>query len=107
MTFGGMNIGEIQRQARELKAKLERIEEDLRERVVEGTAGGGMVRVRANGLQEIVDVKVDPQVVVPGEKGMLEDLVMAASNEALRKARKLRETELAKATGGLPLPGLF
>lgn len=102
--FGGLDFSALQRQAKEMKGKLDRIEADLAERVVEATAGGGMVKARANGVPEIVDVKIDPQVLAQNDKAMLEDLVIAAANEALKKARKMRETEMAKAMGGMGLP---
>lgn len=107
MGGGGIDFSKIAQQAREMKAKLETIDEELAERVVEGTSGGGMVKVRANGAQEIVDVKIEPQVINPADKGMLEDLVIAGVNEALKKSKKLREDEMKKVTGGLPLPGMF
>jgi len=73
---------------------------------VEATAGGGMVTVEANGKQEIVSIKIDPEVVNRDEVQMLEDLMLAACNEALRKSRELVQQELGKLTGGLKIPGL-
>jgi len=73
---------------------------------VQATAGGGMVTVEANGKQEIVSLKIDPEVINKDDAQMLEDLVLAASNEALRKARELVQQELGKLTGGLKIPGL-
>ncbi len=103
---GGMNLGKFGKQFEEMQKKLARLEEDLKERVVEATSGGGMVRVRVNGTEEVVDIKIEPDVVNPDDKGMLEDLVLAAVNEGVKKAKKLRETELAKITG-MSLPGLM
>jgi DNA-binding YbaB/EbfC family protein len=73
---------------------------------VEATAGGGMVTVEAHGKQEIVSVKIDPEVINKDDAQMLEDLVLAAANEALRKSRELVQQELGKLTGGLKIPGL-
>jgi DNA-binding YbaB/EbfC family protein len=74
--------------------------------VVEAAAGGGMVKVEVNGGEEIVDIKIEKDVINPDDKGMLEDLVLAAVNEGIKKAKKLRETELAKITG-MVMPGLM
>jgi DNA-binding YbaB/EbfC family protein len=82
------------------------VEQELKERVVEAASGGGMVKVKVNGAEEVVDVKIEPEVVNPEEKGMLEDLILAAVNEGVKKARKLRETEIAKVTG-FSLPGMM
>ena len=79
---------------------------DLKERIVEAAAGGGMVKVKVNGGEEIVDIKIEKDVINPDDKGMLEDLVLAAANEGIKKAKKLRETELAKITG-MMMPGLI
>lgn len=106
MMPGGMNLGKFGRQFEEMQKKLARLEEDLRERVVEAAAGGGAVRIRVNGVQEIVDVKIEPEVLNPEEKGMLEDLILTAVNDGLKKSRKLRESETARATGFSLPPGL-
>ncbi len=90
----------------EMQKKLAKLETDLKERVVESTAGGGMVKVRVNGQEEIVDVKIDASVINPDDKQLLEDMILAASNEGVKKAKKLREQEIAKITG-LNMPGLF
>ncbi len=103
---GGMNFGKFGKQFEEMQKKLTRLDQDLRERVVEATAGGGMVKVRVNGAEEVVDIKIEPEVVNPDDKGMLEDLVLAAVNEGMKKAKKMRETETARITG-LALPPGF
>ncbi len=103
MIPGAMNFGKFGRQFEEIQKKLARLEADLRERVVEATAGGGMVKVKVTGAEEVVDIKVEPEVVNPNDKGMLEDLLLAAVNEGMRKAKKMRETEIARVTG-IPLP---
>ena len=104
--FGGMNMGKMAKQVEEMQKKMSRLQEDLKERIVEATSGGGMVTVKVNGAGELVDVKVEPDVLDPDEKGMLEDLIIAAVNEGIKKATKLRETEMQKITG-MALPGLM
>jgi len=97
--------GKYGKQFEDMQKKLQRLEEDLKERVVEGTSGGGMVKVKVNGLEELVDLKIEKDVVNPDDKAMLEDLVLAAVNEGVKKAKKLRESELAKITG-MMMPGV-
>jgi DNA-binding YbaB/EbfC family protein len=82
------------------------MQEEVGKRKVDATAGGGMVTVEANGKQELTAVKIDPEVVNKEEVQMLEDLVLAAANEALRKSRELVQQELGKLTGGMKIPGL-
>jgi len=82
------------------------MQEEVGKKKVDATAGGGMVTVEANGKQELTAVKIDPEVVNKEDVQMLEDLVLAAANEALRKSRELVQQELGKLTGGLKIPGL-
>ena len=96
----------MNKQFQDMQKRLAKVEEDLKERIVEASAGGGMVSVKVNGIEEVVAVKIEEQVLASGDRGMVEDLVMAAMNEGIRKAKKLRETEMAKATG-VNMPGLF
>ena len=103
MFTGGSGMG---KQLQDMQKKLGKLEIDLKERIVEATAGGGMVKVLANGAEEIVDIKIDEAVIDPEEKSLLEDMVLAATSEAIKKAKKLREAELAKITG-MAMPGLF
>lgn len=98
--------GGMAKQLQDMQKKLGKLETDLKERVVEATAGGGMVKVRVNGAEEIVDVKIDPAVINPDDKALLEDMILAAVTEGVKKAKKLREQEIAKITG-LAMPGLF
>ncbi len=98
--------GGMGKQLQDMQKKLGKLETDLKERVVEATAGGGMVKIRVNGAEEIVDVKIDPAVINPDDKGLLEDMILAAVTEGVKKAKKLREQEIAKITG-LAMPGLF
>jgi len=105
MLKGG--IGNLMKQARQMQDKMARLQEEMAGRTVEASAGGGMVRVVANGAGEVVSVKIDPQAVDPDDVEMLEDLVRAACNEASRKGRDMMSEQMKKLTGGLPIPGLF
>ncbi|NOY65115.1 MAG: YbaB/EbfC family nucleoid-associated protein [Nitrospirae bacterium] len=99
-------LSDIMRQAQKLQQEMARVQEEVKSRTVEATAGGGMVTVVANGAGEIVSVKIEKDVVNPDDVEMLEDLIVAASNEALRRAQEMMQAEMAKLTGGLQLPGL-
>ena len=101
---GGM--GKYGKSFQDMQSKLQKLDAELKERVVEAAAGGGMVKVKVNGAEEIVDIKIEKDVINPDDKGMLEDLVLAAANEGIKKAKKLREAELAKITG-MVMPGLM
>ncbi|OLC12953.1 MAG: YbaB/EbfC family nucleoid-associated protein [Candidatus Rokubacteria bacterium 13_1_40CM_4_69_39] len=94
------------KEAQRLQQQMAAMQEEIAKKRVEATAGGGMVTVEANGKQEIVAIKIDPEVVNRDDVQMLEDLVLAACNEALRKSRELVQQELGKLTGGLKIPGL-
>ncbi|HHT9134697.1 MAG TPA: YbaB/EbfC family nucleoid-associated protein [Candidatus Avalokitesvara rifleensis] len=97
---------EAQKQAQVMQKKMEEMQRELKERVVEGSSGGGMVTAKMNGRQELLSVKIDPEVVDPKDVEMLEDLVAAAVNQASKKSQELYEQEMAKLTGGLNIPGL-
>ena len=99
-------FGNIMKEAQKLQAQMAAMQEEIAKREVEATAGGGMVTVKANGKQELLSIKIDPEVINKDDSQMLEDLVLAACNEALRKSRELMQQELGKLTGGLKIPGL-
>jgi DNA-binding YbaB/EbfC family protein len=99
-------FGNMMKQAQKLQEQMMALQEEVGKKKVEATAGGGMVTVEANGKQEIVSIKIDPEVVSKDDVQMLEDLVLAACNEALRKSRELVTQEMGKLTGGLKIPGL-
>ena len=99
-------FGNMMKEAQKLQEKMLAMQEEIAKRKVEATAGGGMVTVEANGKQELLSVKIDPEVINKDDAQMLEDLVLAACNEALRKSRELVQQELGKLTGGLKIPGL-
>src|SRR4030095_14138379 len=99
-------FGNIMKEAQKLQAQMAAMQEEVAKKKVEATAGGGMVTVEANGKQELTAIKIDPEVVSKDDVQMLEDLVLAACNEALRKSRELVQQELGKLTGGLKIPCL-
>jgi len=101
------NMKEMMRQAQLLQNKLNKLQEELKHRNVEVTVGGGMVKAVANGKPEIVSITIEKEVVDPEDVEMLQDLVVAAVNEALERARQMMEEEMSKLTGGLKLPGFF
>ncbi|MBI2207197.1 MAG: YbaB/EbfC family nucleoid-associated protein [Candidatus Rokubacteria bacterium] len=94
------------KEAQKLQQQMAAMQEEVGKREVEATAGGGMVTVKANGKQELLSIKLDPEVIDKDDAQMLEDLVLAACNEALRKSRELVQQELGKLTGGMKIPGL-
>ncbi|MBI5183519.1 MAG: YbaB/EbfC family nucleoid-associated protein [Nitrospinae bacterium] len=99
-------MGNIMKQAQKMQEKMLKIQEEMANRTVEASSGGGMIIVVANGRQEILSVKIEPEVVNSNEVDMLEDLVTAAVNEALRKSREMVAEEMTKLTGGIDIPGL-
>jgi hypothetical protein len=107
MGKGDFDVQGLMKRAQDMQKQMAKLQEDLKERVVEGNAGGGMVVAHANGAQQVVGVKIDAKAVDPDDLSMLEDLVIAAVNQALEKAAKMRETEMQKVTGPVNIPGLF
>lgn len=101
------NMGNMMKQAQKLQSKMLRIQEELAEKTVESTAGGGMISVVANGRQQILSIKIDKEVVDPDDVEMLQDLILAAVNDALNKAQEMVAGEMSKLTGGFNLPGLL
>ena len=100
-------LGDIMKQAQRLKAEMDRLQAEAATKMVEGSAGGGMVTVVANGKGDLLSVKIDPEVARGEDLEMLQDLIVAAANDALRRARELLAQEVSRLTGGLNLPGLF
>jgi DNA-binding YbaB/EbfC family protein len=104
------NMGNLMKQAQQFQARMAKLQEELGDRKVEASAGGGMVTVVANGRQEILSIRIEPEVVDPDDIEMLQDLIMAAVNDALSKAKNMVSEEMGKITQGLNLPnipGLF
>lgn len=107
--FPGMggNMNNMIKQAQKMQREMAKLQEELEQREVEASAGGGAVTVVASGKKEIKEIKIDPEVVDQDDVEMLQDLVLAAVNEAIRKAEEMVASEMGKLTGGLKLPGLF
>ncbi|UCG64109.1 MAG: YbaB/EbfC family nucleoid-associated protein [Deltaproteobacteria bacterium] len=101
------DMGNLLKKAQELQEKMAKLQEELGEKTVEASAGGGMVTVVANGKQEIVSIKIDSEVVDPDDVEMLEDLVLAAVNDALHQAKQMVSEEMTQLTGGVKIPGII
>ena len=101
------NMQQMMKQVKKMQEEMQKTQEALKEKVVEGSAGGGAVLVKANGHKQIIDISIKPEAVDPGDVEMLQDLVLAACNEALHKAEDMMAEEMQKLTGGLNIPGLF
>lgn len=102
-----MGMEEILRQAQQVQERLAKLQEELADRTVEASAGGGMVTVVATGRQEVLSVRIEKEVVSPEELELLQDLVRGAVNEALSLSKRMAADEMSKITGGMNLPGLF
>jgi len=100
-------LGNIMKQAQQMQAKIARVQQELESKEVEATAGGGMVTARANGKQQLLDLKIEKDVVDPEDIEMLQDLVLAAVNEAIKKSQDMIQEEMGKVTGGMNIPGMF
>jgi DNA-binding YbaB/EbfC family protein len=101
------NLSQMMKQAQQLQRKMMEMQAELGNRTVSAQAGGGMVEAIANGRQELVSLSIDPEVVSPEDVDMLQDLVLAAVNEALNKSREMVAQEMSKLTGGMQIPGMF
>ncbi len=99
-------MGNMMKQAQKLQAKMMRLQEELGEKTVESAAGGGMVKVVANGKQQVVAIQIEKEVVDPEDVEMLQDLILAAVNDALTQSQEMVSSEMAKLTGGINIPGL-
>jgi DNA-binding YbaB/EbfC family protein len=101
------NMANLMKQAQAMQAQMAKLQEEAATKTVTGTAGGGMVSVTANGGMDIVSIVINPEAVKGGDVDMLQDLVLAASNDALKKARQMMADEMKSVTGGMNIPGLF
>ena len=101
------NMSNILKQAQAMQEQMARVHEQAASKTVSGTAGGGIVTVTVNGAMDVLSVKIDPEVVKSGDVDMLQDLVVAASNDALKKSRDMMAEEMKSVTGGMKIPGLF
>ena len=106
MAGKGFDMNELMRQAQQMQAQMAQAQEQLAHETVEASAGGGLVTVKATGAGEITEIKIDPKAIDPDDPEMLEDVVLAAVNEALRAAQDLAQSKLGGLAGGLGLPGL-
>jgi len=100
-------FGDLMKQAQRLQSKMMEVQEELAARTVEATAGGGMVTVIVNGKQEVMAITIDPEVVDRDELEMLQDLIIAAVNDGIRRSQEIWAEEMKKITGGMAIPGLF
>jgi len=100
-------LGKMMKQAQQLQSKMAKLQEEMSEKTVETSSGGGMVKVVANGKQQLVSIQIEQEVVDPDDVEMLQDLILAAVNDALTKAQDMVSGEMNKLTGGLNIPGLM
>lgn len=105
--MGGGNMQQLARQAQKLQQQMTKMQEEIEAREFEASSGGGMCTARVNGKRELLALSIKPEAVDPDDVEMLQDLVVAAVNEALREAGETMEREMGKMTGGLSMPGLF
>ncbi len=102
-----MDMKFLMKQAQQMQRKMEEIKKELAQKEIKVSSGGGMIEITINGQQEINEIKIEPDVIDVNEKEMLEDLILAAVNEALRQSKELAAQEMSKLTGGANIPGLF
>ena len=100
-------MGSMMKQAQKLQSKMLKLQEELAEKTVETTSGGGMVKVVANGRQQIVSIQIEEEVIDPDDVEMLQDLILAAINDALAKSQEMVSGEMSKLTGGINIPGMM
>jgi DNA-binding YbaB/EbfC family protein len=103
---GMPNMGQLMKQAQQIQTKMAKLQEDLGDRTVEASSGGGMVTVVANGRQEVLSIKIEQEVIDPDDAEMLQDLIMAAVNDALTRAKDMVNEEMGKLTKGMNIPGM-
>lgn len=103
---GGANMNQMIKQAKKMQEQMEKMQGELQEKVVEASAGGGAITAKVNGKQEVLEIKIKPEVVDPEDVEMLEDLILAVINEAIKKSQDMVSGEMSKITGGLNIPGL-
>ena len=100
-------MGNLMKQAQKLQSKMLKVQEELADRTVETSSGGGMVKVVANGRQQIVSIQIEKEVIDPEDSEMLQDLILSAVNDALTKSQEMISNEMGKLTGGMNIPGLM
>jgi len=102
-----MDINSLMKNAKKMQEKMQKIQDELADEAVEASSGGGMVTVSVNGKQEVLGIKIEPEILSSNDAKMIEDLVLAATNEALRKSQDMVKERMASLTGGMQIPGLF
>lgn len=107
MGFGGGNMQKMMKQVQKMQTNMAKLQDELGDMEVEATAGGGAVKIKMTGKQEVREIEIDPEILTPDDVEMIQDLLTAAFNEALRKSQDLASSEMNKITGGLKVPGLI
>ena len=102
-----MDMSSIMKQAQGMQSKMAAVQASLKEKVVDGSAGDGLVTAYVNGEMELLKIEIDPKVVDPDDVEMLEDLVLASINKAMEEMKEISQAEMSKVTGGLNIPGMF
>ncbi|SHK00130.1 hypothetical protein SAMN05444401_0332 [Clostridium amylolyticum] len=105
--FGGGNMNNLMKQAQKLQKQMEDMQKELENKEFEASVGGGAIVAKANGKKQLTSIKIQPEVLDPDDVEMLEDMVLSAVNEVLKKAEEETNSEMGKLTGGLNMPGLF
>jgi len=100
-------MGKLMKQAQKLQSKMLKLQEEIADKTVEATSGGGMVKVVANGSQQILSIQIEKEVVDPEDVEMLQDLIIAAINDAIMKSQQMASEEMSKLTGGMNIPGMM
>lgn len=100
-------MGNMMKQVQKMQKQMEKAQEELKDKTVQGTAGGGMVTITANGQKQILDIQIKPEAVDPDDIDMLQDLVLAAMNDTLKQVDELVSKDMGKFTGGMNIPGMF
>jgi DNA-binding YbaB/EbfC family protein len=102
-----MDMSEIMRQAQDFQQRLSQVQNELAGKIVTASVGGGMVSVTVNGKNELLSIQIDKEVISPDDQSMLQDLIVSAVNEGIKKAQDMAQTEMKKLTGGMSIPGMF
>ena len=102
-----MDMSEIMRQAQDFQQRITQVQDELAERSVTASVGGGMVSVTVNGKNKLLSIQIDKEVINPDDQVMLQDLIVSAVNEGIKKAQDMAQTEMKKLTGGINIPGMF
>jgi len=101
-----MDLKNMMKQVQDIQGRINSMQDELAEKTIETSSGGGMVNVIANGKQEIISINISPEIIDPNEISMLQDLITAAVNSALKSSKEMMQEELSKITGGIKIPGL-